>query len=188
MVIITSAIITTIYLSYTILMRIEIASGAGTGKTELSAFDAALYDAGVHNYNLLLLSSIIPPQSKVIKIKKFISKKNEFGDRLYIVQAKSTSKKKGEFISAGLGWYQIEDGRGVFVEHKMIGQNKSEVSESLHRTIRMSIKDLCQFRNFIFYENNIKEQIVVKEVKNDPVCVLVIAVYQSEEWSQADDS
>ncbi len=47
-------------------MKIYISSGRGTGPTSLSAFDAALNEAGVANYNLIRLSSIIPPDSKII--------------------------------------------------------------------------------------------------------------------------
>ena len=44
-------------------MQIHLASGVGSGPTELAAFDAALAAAGVANYNLLYLSSVIPPAS-----------------------------------------------------------------------------------------------------------------------------
>ncbi len=37
-----------------------VAAGLGTGHTDLTAFDAALLEAGVGNYNLLKVSSIVP--------------------------------------------------------------------------------------------------------------------------------
>ncbi len=43
-------------------MKIHIGTSIGTGETELSAFDTALYNAGIANYNLLYLSSVIPPR------------------------------------------------------------------------------------------------------------------------------
>ena len=57
-------------------MTIYIASGVGIGKTPLSAFDAALKDAGVYNFNLITLSSVIPPKS-VIKLRKYKAKSEE---------------------------------------------------------------------------------------------------------------
>jgi arginine decarboxylase len=42
-------------------MQIHVSSGRGEGPTPLAAFDAALRDAGVSNYNLIALSSVIPP-------------------------------------------------------------------------------------------------------------------------------
>lgn len=41
-------------------LDICLSSGTGEGPTPLAAFDAALPDAGVANYNLLCLSSVIP--------------------------------------------------------------------------------------------------------------------------------
>ena len=40
---------------------IVLSTGLGVGPTALAAFDAALLDAGVANYNLICLSSVIPP-------------------------------------------------------------------------------------------------------------------------------
>lgn len=47
-------------------MEIQISTGIGIGPTQLSAFDSALNNAGVANYNLLKLSSVIPPKSKIV--------------------------------------------------------------------------------------------------------------------------
>ena len=41
-------------------MRIKITSAVGSGPTTLAAFDAALQKAGIENYNLIPLSSVIP--------------------------------------------------------------------------------------------------------------------------------
>jgi pyruvoyl-dependent arginine decarboxylase len=46
-------------------MKIKIASGVGTGPTTLAAFDAALNHAGVANYNIIKLSSVIPPKTTI---------------------------------------------------------------------------------------------------------------------------
>jgi pyruvoyl-dependent arginine decarboxylase len=48
-------------------MEIPIVAGFGRGETGLSAFDAALGDSGVLNYNLIRLSSVIPPCSTVVE-------------------------------------------------------------------------------------------------------------------------
>jgi len=39
---------------------IPVTSGVGRGRTQLAALDAALFDAGIANYNLLHVTSIIP--------------------------------------------------------------------------------------------------------------------------------
>lgn len=41
-----------------------ITSGVGSGQTELNSFDCALFNSGVANYNLVRISSILPPDSE----------------------------------------------------------------------------------------------------------------------------
>ncbi len=118
-------------------MVISIVKGAGEASTPLSAFDGALKDAGVYNYNLITLSSVIPPNSEVKKIDRFETPENEWGHKLYCVMAEERSDRTGKFIAAGVGWYQLEDNRGLFVEHHIIGDTKPVVDN----TIRLRIKN-----------------------------------------------
>lgn len=164
-------------------MNIKIVTGVGVGKTTLSAFDAALKDAGVYNYNLIALSSIIPPQSQVIKIRKYETPDDEFGYRLYVIKAEIRSQEAGKYIAAGLGWYQfVGDSRGVFVEHEMIGETKVAVESEIKQRIKNSLKDLCEYRGIKFEDNKAKSAISLAKIKGTPTSVLVLAVYQSQGW------
>ncbi len=44
---------------------IRVVWGTATGPTALAAYDAALAEAGVHNYNLISLSSVIPTEPAI---------------------------------------------------------------------------------------------------------------------------
>src|SRR5579872_6959074 len=104
-------------------LKIILSTGAGTGSTRLSAFDAALHDAGVFNYNLIHLSSVIPQNANIVK-EKFHTKPGEHGHKLYCVIAEIRSSEKGKYIGAALGWYQTQsDKKGIFVEQMEIGDN-----------------------------------------------------------------
>ena len=162
-------------------MNIYITSGKGYGKTPLSAFDAALKGAGVYNYNLITLSSIIPPNT-VIRMKKFRSTPAEYGNRLYVVKAEIRSRESGKYIGSALGWYQLADGRGVFVEHEEIGETKEAIGANLREEIHKSLTDLCKFRRFPIIKKNMKMKISLVKVEDSPACALVIAVYKSEPW------
>src|SRR3954452_25615431 len=96
-------------------LPISIRTAAGHGRTTVSAFDDALLGAGVANYNLIRLSSVIP-QTGVIS---FDSRpvKGEHGDRLYCVYAAATAEQPGDTAWAGIGWVRDESGRGLFIEH-----------------------------------------------------------------------
>lgn len=163
-------------------MEIKVVSGIGTGKTILSAFDGALKDAGVYNYNLITLSSIIPLGSTVSKIKRYESPVEEYGYKLYVVKAEYRSEEVGKYIAASIGWYQLEDERGIFVEHEIKGETRIAVDSEIRLRIKNSLKDLAKFRNIKFDESKAKSVTTITQIKDSPTCVLVLAVFQSEGW------
>jgi|SRR3989344_3120476 len=163
-------------------MNITIVSSVGHGSTLLSAFDKALINAGIHNYNLILLSSVIPPHSMIKKADKFEADTKHFGDRLYVVKAETRSDKKGSFLGSGIGWYQLDDGRGFFVEHEGTKNSKVEINDWLRNQINSSLKDLVVNRGLPFDEKKINMELSTAVVTSKPICVLVAAVYKSEEW------
>ena len=162
-------------------MIITITAGKGHAKTLLSAFDAALKDAGVHNYNLIRLSSIVPPDTK-ISVRKYETPPQEYGYRLYAVQAEIRSRESGKYIGAALGWYQFPDGRGLFVEHEETGETKKAVESNLAENVRKSLSELCKHRGTHFNETLMLMKSSIVKVKDSPACTLVLAVYKAQGW------
>ena len=159
-------------------MNIHLASGIGTGPTKLAAFDAALNDAGVANFNLLRLSSVIPPKSNIIIEDNKVPSKainGKWGDRLYLVMAEKRVDTPNAEAWAGIGWVQDpKTAQGLFVEHE--GESKKAVS----RDITQSLEALMATRKIDYGE--IKMKLTGKICDNKPVCALVVAVYQSSDW------
>lgn len=164
-------------------MTIPVVSGIGRGTTLLSSFDAALYRCGTHNYNLIPLSSVIPPAAEVIIADRYCAGSNEHGHRLYVVKADVRSDEAGKVIGAGIGWYQWGDGRGVFVEHTVIGSSREAVAAELDHRMCRSLRDLCDARDVSFHEQRLRSKIEIAEVDDRPTAVLVLAVYQSQRWA-----
>ena len=150
--------------------------------TPLSAFDSALKDAGVFNYNLIRLSSVIP-KGAVLKRQKYETDNSEHGYKLYIVKAEMRSREPGKYIGAGIGWHQLPDGRGVFVEHETIDQTEEIVESTLKKDINDSLTDLCISRKYMIPKRGFEMEINVMRVENSPSSILVLAVYQSQNWS-----
>lgn len=148
-------------------MKIDIAWGKSEGKTLLSAFDKALQEAGINNYNLISLSSVIPKNSVVEEVgKAHLSK--EVGDILHVVMASFGSKKPNVVISAGLGWVQTDQG-GLFIESK--GEFSKEECE---KEMRIGLTDMLESRG---WTGEIKVKAIshkVGEIAN----VTVAAVYR----------
>jgi arginine decarboxylase len=159
-------------------MEIRIASAVGRGPTPLAAFDAALRNAGIENYNLIALSSVIPPGAVLIR-SRFCSSPGEYGHRLYIVMARHGATRLGEEAWAGLGWTQEpESGRGLFVE--LHGSSRREVESAIGSTLDA----MKQARPYDYGKN--ESEIAGIACEGEPVCALVIATYASEGWEPRD--
>ena len=156
-------------------MKIVIATGTGEGSTAVAAFDAALRSAGVENYNLIPLSSIIPPGSEVERAT-FVTPVDEYGHRLYVVMARCDEHVSGNEAWAGVGWTQEPDnGRGLFVE--LHGGCKLGVQEAIEATLVAMMASRGRTYGPIDCE------LAGIVCRGKPVCALVIAVYQSQGWN-----
>src|SRR5471032_2108995 len=148
-------------------MTIQIAEGTGTGPTKLAAFDAALNEAGIANYNLIRLSSIVPPGSKIdVHDGPISNQPGTWGDKLYVVMAEERVDTPNAEAWAGIGWVQDkETGKGLFVEHE--GNNE----HSVKRDIQQSLETLMAVRNVNFGE--IQMKVTGRTCTHEPVCALV---------------
>lgn len=156
-------------------MRIEVAGGIGAGPTELAAFDAALIAAGVANFNLLVLSSVIPPGSEVVVSDTATKPTGEWGDRLYVVIAQERLSARNAEAWAGLGWVQDADsGRGLFVEHH--GGSQAEVE----RDIADSLAAMCRNRGGTF--GPVQMKLAGTTCGDGAACALVVATYTAAGW------
>lgn len=155
---------------------IEVASGVGSGPTTLAAFDAALQSAGVGNFNLITLSSVIPPGTTVMSIDDAVTHPDaEWGDRLYVVMAEMRVDQSGQQAWAGIGWTQEhESAKGLFVEHE--GHSEDEVRSDLAATLT----SIAASRDEVFGPLEYAVQGTV--CRDEPACALVVAVYGSAPW------
>ena len=163
-------------------MQIPIVAATGRGRTLLSSFDDALRRCGVHNYNLIPLSSVIPPGAEVTPDAGYRATGDEHGHRLYVVKADARSAEPGQGIAAGIGWYRWGDGRGVFVEHETHAATAMRAEIEVRALICDSLRDLCAFRGVPFEEHRVGSRVQVATVDVAPTTVLVLAVYRAAGW------
>ena len=166
-------------------LSIDVAGTTGTGPTSLAAFDDALVSVGVANYNLVRLSSVIPPGTTVtggesaaidLRRRPRIAGSGGWGDRLYAVWAFESAERFGEEAWAGVAWVQDpSDGRGLFVEHE--GRSEATVRDEL----AASLHSICAARSLEHLEQH--SVVVGATCEQSPVAALVIAPYMSEPWS-----
>lgn len=97
-------------------MQIRVVTGTGAGRTALSAYDAALAAANVHDYNLVTVSSVLPADATVERVGT-APDLGPVGDRLTVVQSRATVGPGAEGTAcAALGWTRGADGRGILYE------------------------------------------------------------------------
>jgi arginine decarboxylase len=157
---------------------IEISCGTGTGPNTLAAFDGALRATGIANYNLLRLSSVIPPGTDVVPAAGPVSPPGgEWGDRLYCVMAEMRVAEAGEEAWAGIGWVQDEvSGKGLFVEHE------GHAEDAVRGDILDSLGALVEGRPG---ESFGEPRYVLHGAVSDgtPTCALAVAVYETATWT-----
>ena len=154
---------------------IYVTYGTGEGRTNLAAFDAALWDAGIANHNLIKITSIIPDHTQVICQRIDFNDIN-YGHKLYVVLAECQEASPGKEAWAGLGWIltSLQGGPGIFVE--ACGSDGPAVVTE----IRETLKDMSSYRRKQF--GTVQNKIVSIECKDKPVCAVVAAVYRVEGW------
>ena len=96
--------------------RIHVAGGVGVAPTEMAAYDAALADANLHNYNLVRVSSIVPAGAAVVRVDR-APDLGRAGNRLTVVESRITASpgESANPLVAGLGW-ATGPGPGLFYE------------------------------------------------------------------------
>lgn len=156
-------------------MKIYIISSTGSGTTELSAFDKTLLNVGIANTNLIPLSSVIPPNPKIVFQSPDIEE-TKFGNRLYLVISRNSTSINGKTVSAGIGWViEKENKFGLFVEHE--AETKEEVRKLIERSLQNMMGNRSEYA-FSDIETEITEVKCIKE----PVCAISCAVYSLENW------
>lgn len=111
--------------------KFKIDSGSATAKQDLVAFDKALISAGISNYNLLRVSSILPigcQQAEVVDKKE--------GSALLVAYGTYTSNIPGETIASAIGIGIPEDANQVGVIMELAGvYTAEEATKQVHQMV-----------------------------------------------------
>jgi arginine decarboxylase len=170
--------------------RLPVLGATATARTGLAAFHRALVAVGLGHYNLVRLSSVIPPGTDVglgrleqgpsLPARWRGPRPDDFvdghhGDRLYCVYAEHGTDVPGEEVWAGVGWVQRVDGQGgYFVEHHgaTAGAVRSDIRTSLADMTSDEAAELGPPRWAL-------EGVVCEDA---PVCALVVVPYAAVGW------
>jgi arginine decarboxylase len=157
-------------------LRIRLSRSHADGPTRLAAFDAALVAAGLKNFNLLPLSSVIPLNATVDVVAPTEQLRGSHGDLLYCVYAASYATKPGAQAWAGITWALRTDdsGAGLFVEHS------STTEADLHAHLDATLGAMIENRRDSYVEAG--RLVSTATCVGPPVAALVVASYQTAGW------
>ncbi|SFS42884.1 pyruvoyl-dependent arginine decarboxylase [Halostagnicola kamekurae] len=149
---------------------IRIVWGSASAPTAMASYDAALAEAGVENYNLVAVSSVIPADTAVEAVGT-APDLGPAGDRLTVVEARATTTGPGR-VSAGLGWSQsADDGPGLFYEAG--GETDGEDVET---RVREGLESGRALRDWDFTEPRVRVE-SAQAAAGTYTTAIVLAVY-----------
>ncbi len=113
--------------------------GVGYAKAELASFEDALRDASIAPFNLVSVSSILPPRCKTVSVKKGVSMLKP-GQIVHCVMARLSSNEPNRLLAASIGcaFPRNRDKYGYLSEHHSYGERcevAGEYAEDLAATM-----------------------------------------------------
>ncbi len=110
-------------------------NGVGVHKDRLASFELALRDAGIQQYNLVSVSSIVPPMAKKISRKEGL-KYIKPGQIIFVVISRAETNEPNRLIAASVGLALPQDRRmygylSEFHTFGVTGEKSGEYAEDL---------------------------------------------------------
>jgi arginine decarboxylase len=108
--------------------EVFLTKGIGRHREKLASFEEALRNAKIAQFNLVHVSSIFPPNAKVVSIGKGL-KKLKSGQILHCVLSRNCSNENHRLVSASIGLAIPKDRRGqhgYISEHHSFGETDEQ--------------------------------------------------------------
>ena len=105
--------------------KLFLTKGIGVAEDKLTSFEFALRDAGIAGTNIVLISSIFPPQAKLIPRKDGL-KLIKPGQVLFTIYSRNQTNEPHRLVSASVGIAQPKDRKkyGYLSEYEAFGQSE----------------------------------------------------------------
>ncbi|MFB6121528.1 MAG: pyruvoyl-dependent arginine decarboxylase [Halobacteriaceae archaeon] len=157
---------------------IHVASGAGTGPTAMASYDAALADAGVENYNLVAVSSVVPADAEVRTVAE-APDLGPVGGRLTVVEARATVAGPGS-AGAALGWSRTPSGEGLFYESGGVGGTEANPDAQAAERVRNGLAAGLDLRDWDGDDPTVETQRAVASDGHHATAVVVAAYGEAD--------
>jgi len=145
-------------------------SGTGSSQFKLMAFDKALYNAGIHDYNLVKVSSILPPSCYKAD-KEFSLKTLKKGSILHAAYTvKYAHKNKETWIGVGVAVPADPMTPGLIVEAE------AETENMLNLKLAAMLDEGMKMRNVKDYKTEFEIIRLINEENMSYTCAIAAVV------------
>ncbi|MGA2130586.1 MAG: arginine decarboxylase, pyruvoyl-dependent [Candidatus Pacearchaeota archaeon] len=122
--------------------KVFFTKGVGRNKERLLSFEEALRDAGIEKYNLVHVSSILPPNAEIISKEKGLAYLHP-GEVVFCVMARNETNESSRLIASSIGCAipAEKDSYGYLSEHHSYGEKEDiagDYAEDLAATMLAS--------------------------------------------------
>jgi len=110
--------------------KLFLTKGVGVADDKLTSFEFALRSAGIAGTNIVLISSIFPPQAKLIPRKDGL-KLIKPGQVLFTIYSRNQTNEPHRLVSASVGIAQPKDTSkyGYLSEYESFGQDERKTGD-----------------------------------------------------------
>ena len=110
--------------------KLFLTKGKGVHEDRLTSFEYALRDAGIAGTNIVLISSIFPPNAKLISRKEGL-KQIKPGQILFTIYSKNQTNEPHRVCAASVGIAQPKNKSryGYLSEYESFGQNEIQAGD-----------------------------------------------------------
>jgi len=120
--------------------KLFLTRGKGIHEDRLTSFEYALRDAGIAGTNLVLISSIFPPEAKFISRNEGLKLINS-GQILFSIYSRNQTNEPHRLTAASVGVAQPKDSRhyGYLSEYDSFGQTEKEAGDYAAQMLASSL-------------------------------------------------
>ena len=110
--------------------KLFLTKGVGVADDKLTSFEFALRNAGISGTNIVLISSIFPPQAKLVSRKDGL-KLIKPGQVLFTIYSRNQTNEPHRLISASVGIAQPKDSSkyGYLSEYESFGKDERKAGD-----------------------------------------------------------
>ncbi len=117
--------------------KVFFTSGVGRHTEYLESFEVALRNAGIEKYNLVTVSSILPPHCMIVSKEEGLAELSP-GQIVFCVMSKNSSDEPSRLITSSIGCAIPKDinKHGYVSEHHAFGQTKAAAGKYAEQLAR----------------------------------------------------